>query len=368
MAMMNRMIVANLRRRPVRSLVSILAIAIEVILILMIVGLTNGMVNDSRARLAGIGADVVVRASSGSVITQLSGNTMPVKLAEVFARVPGVAAVAPVAYHINGTIQTVGGIDLDDFDAVSGGFHFLKGRAFTSGAREAIVDDLQAAAGHLEPGSTMTLLGENFTVTGVFEHGMGSRIFIPLDVLDQLAGSPGKAATFYIKLKPGADENAVIARLREMAPAETVSSIAQYLALFTSNKISPALPIFQRVMVGIAVIIGFLVIFLSLYTTVLERTREIGILKSLGASRGYIIQAIVRESELLAAMGVIAGAIIAYGLWRLLERLYPTLTIQLTWAWVGWAAIIALVSSGVGALYPALKAAGEDAISALAYE
>jgi putative ABC transport system permease protein len=368
MAMMNRMIVANLRRRPVRSVVSILAVAIEVTLILMIVGLTNGMVNDSRNRVANIGADVVVRASSGAVVAQLNGNTLPVQLAAVFARVPGVAAVAPVAYHINGSIQTVSGVDLREFDAVSGGFRFLQGRAFTPGSHEVIVDDLQAASNHNTIGQTITLMGEPFTVVGIFEHGMGSRIFMSLDMLDRLAGSPGKAATFYIKLEPGASTAAVVAALRQLAPAETVDSIAQYLSLFTSDKISPALPIFQRVMVGIAVAIGFLVIFLSLYTTVLERTREIGILKSLGASRGYIIQAIVRESEVLAGLGVVAGAAISYGLWRALAQIYPTLTIQLTWTWVGWAAVIALGSSAIGALYPALKAASQDAISALAYE
>lgn len=366
--MMNRMIVANLRRRPVRSLVSVLAVAIEVALILMIVGLTDGMVNDQRARINGIGADVVVRSGSGSMFAALTGNALPLKMAPAFAQVPGVAAVAGQGIALNQATEAVGGIDLDSFDAVSGGFRFLQGRAFRPGTQEVIVDDLEADAKHLKVGQPMTLLGQPFLVVGIFEHGMGPRLDVDLPVLDRLAGSPGKVAMFWIKVHPPGQTAAVVAALQKMVPNETVDSMAQYLSMFTASQISPALPIFQRVMVGIAVAIGFLVIFLSLYTTVLERTREIGILKALGASRGYIVQVILRESELLAGLGVIVGTLIAFALWRFLARAYPTLPIEMTWSWVGWSALIAFASSAIGALYPAFKAASQDAISALAYE
>ena len=362
------MIVANLRRRPVRSLISIVAVAMEVVLILMIVGLVNGMINDHRARVSGIGADVIIRAGNGSMFAELSGNTLPVKLAPVFAAVPGVEAVAPVAYAvINGT-EAIGGIDPASFRAVSGGFHFLAGSMFQPGGHEVIVDDAKADGGHLHVGGELMLFGQPFRITGIFEHGMGSRVFLDLPVLEQLSAAPGKVATFYVKTAPGVPQDRVVAALQKLAPAETVQPISQYLSLFTAAGVSPALPIFQAVMVAVAVAIGFLVIFLSLYTTVLERTREIGILKSLGASRGYIVKIILRESELLAVLGVAAGSLVAWGLWHLLSHLFPTLPIEFTWEWIGFAAAIALASSAVGALYPAFKAAGQDAISALAYE
>ncbi|TAN20868.1 MAG: ABC transporter permease [Acidobacteria bacterium] len=366
--MINRMIVSNLRRRPMRSLVSVLAVAIEVILILMVVGLVNGMINDQRARVHGIGADIIVYSGSGSIITQLTGNTLPLKMGEVFARVPGVEAVAPVAYMLNQATQTIGGVNLEQFRAVSGGFRFLHGHAFQPDSHEMIVDDLEAASRHYHIGEQVELLGQTFTLTGIFEHGMGSRTFVPLQTLDKLAGSPNRAATFYIKVTPGVPVATVVERLRKLAPAVKVDSLQQYLSLFTANTISPVIDVFQRVIVGIAMAIGFLVIFLSLYTTVLERTREIGILKALGASRSYIVKVILRESELLAIVGIVAGVILAYGLWRFLEYAYPTLSMQMSWPWVIYAAAVSLVSSALGALYPAVKAAGQDAIAALAYE
>ena len=60
-----------------------------------------------------------------------------------------------------------------------------------------------------------------------------------------------------------------------------------------------------EIVIGIAVIVGFLVIFQSMYTAVMERTREIGILKSLGASKLYIVNVVLRETILLAIIGII---------------------------------------------------------------
>lgn len=365
--MWNRFVIANLRRRPLRSLVSILAVAIEVALILLIVGLTNGMVRDNRTRLAGIGADIVVRANSSSMFMALSGNTLPLKLGSVLGAVPDVAAVAPVAAQMNGNnLQTVQGIDLASFDAVSGGFQYLRGGPFR-GPWDMIIDNLEAADDHYHVGESVMLLAHKFTVTGIVEHGKGSRIYIPLATLDLLAGTPDKANAFYLKLANPAETNTVVATLQAKLPGYSILPMQEYLSLFTASNI-PGLPLFQKIMIGIAVIIGLLVIFLSLYTSILERTREIGILKSLGASRTDIVQIVLRETALLAVLGIGGGTAIAAIVQHVLQGINPTLTIELTLGWVGRAAVIALIGSACGALYPAFKAAGQDAIAALAYE
>jgi putative ABC transport system permease protein len=83
--MMNKMIVANLVHRPLRSLISIVAIALEVTLILLIVGLSLGMLNDSRARQAGIGADVIVMPPGSSFIVGLTGAPMSIRVGDIGA-------------------------------------------------------------------------------------------------------------------------------------------------------------------------------------------------------------------------------------------------------------------------------------------
>jgi putative ABC transport system permease protein len=123
-----------------------------------------------------------------------------------------------------------------------------------------------------------------------------------------------------------------------------------------------------RVVVGIALIIGFLVIFQSMYTAVMERTREIGILKSLGASRPYIVAIVLRESGALATVGIVLGVILSFALSISLERLFPTLDFVIDLPWVWKTIVIAFLGALLGALYPAYKAASKDPIDALSYE
>ncbi len=69
---------------------------------------------------------------------------------------------------------------------------------------------------------------------------------------------------------------------------------------------------FINIVIGISVTIGFIVIFQAMYTAVMERTREIGILKSLGASKFYIVNVILRETTVLAIAGIVLGIAISF--------------------------------------------------------
>src|SRR3989440_823290 len=93
--MMNKMIVANLLHRPMRSLISVVAIALEVTLILLIVGLSLGILNDVKQRQAGMGADVIVLPSGSSVISGVSGAPFSIKIGDVLSKLPHLVAVAP---------------------------------------------------------------------------------------------------------------------------------------------------------------------------------------------------------------------------------------------------------------------------------
>jgi putative ABC transport system permease protein len=77
---MNKLIFANLLHRPVRSIISVLAVAIEVIMILSIVGIFMGMLNDQKQRTNGIGADLMMRPSNASIMNGMSGAPMPANL------------------------------------------------------------------------------------------------------------------------------------------------------------------------------------------------------------------------------------------------------------------------------------------------
>src|SRR5207244_10415696 len=137
--MMNRMIVANLVHRPIRSLISIIAIALEVTLILLIVGLCYGMLNDSKNRTAGIGADVIVQPPGSSFLAGISGAPVPARVADILRKMPHVTVVSPVIWQLtsSGALEVIDGIDLPSFEALGGPFQYVAGGPFR-GPNEAL--------------------------------------------------------------------------------------------------------------------------------------------------------------------------------------------------------------------------------------
>jgi putative ABC transport system permease protein len=129
----------------------------------------------------------------------------------------------------------------------------------------------------------------------------------------------------------------------------------------------PGIRGFVRAILALSMVVSSLVILLAMYTTITERTREIGILKSLGASKAYIIGVIEKEAIAISLIGVVAGTVVAVIAAFGIERA-TTLTLEFHWTWILAAALIGLGAGAIGALYPAVRAANQDAVKALTYE
>jgi putative ABC transport system permease protein len=368
--MMNRMIVGNLVHRPVRSLISIVAVALEVTLILLIVGLCVGIVQDQRTRNAGIGADVIVLPPGSSFIAGLTGSPMPVKVSGILAKLPHVKKVAPVIQQIStaGTLEIIAGIDLPSYESLSGGFHYLQGGSFQY-PNDVLVDDVFAHAKHSKIGDTIEILNNPFRICGIVERGKGARKFLPLSTMQDLTGAKDKASVMYLKLDDPANADVVVDEVKHVPGMERyfASSMATYLSMMSTSNY-PYLSTFLRVVIWISVVIGVLVIFQAMYTAVMERTREIGILKSMGASRLYIVNVVLRETMLLALGGIVLGVTFSLAARTALVHKLPLLQVIVSGGWIARAALIAMASAIGGALYPAYKAAQKDPIDALAYE
>lgn len=368
--MMNKMIVANLVHRPIRSLISIVAIALEVTLILLIVGLSLGVLNDSKQRQAGIGADVIVMPPGSSFIVGVTGAPMSVKVGNILARLPHVVTVAPVITQVStaGALEVIAGIDLDSYQRLSGPFRYLQGGPFR-GPDDALVDDLLAQSHHIKVGDTLEILNHNFRVAGIVEHGRGARKFLQIGTLQDLIGAKDKASIFYLKLDDPSHADEVANAVKQVPGMQkyVAVSMAYYLSMMTPSNY-PGLRSFISVVIGISVTIGFIVIFQAMYAAVMERTREIGILKSLGASKLYIVNVILRETTLLALSGIVVGIIVSLAARVAILQRLPLLRVIVSGDWILRATIIAILGAIAGALYPAYKAAQKDPIDALAYE
>ena len=366
--MMGEFVFGNLFHRPVRTLIGVLAIAVEVTLVVIIVGLTSGMLQETAKRIEGIGADVMMQSPSAQIFLAFSGSPMPIKIADKIRELKYVHAVAPALLQFNssGGVEVVYGIDPDSFRAVSSGFAFHQGHDM-EGPDDLLVDDWAAKAKHLKVGDTYNLLSHDWHVVGIVEHGKGARLFVPITTLQDLVGAHDKASIFLVRCTRPEHTEDVIDEMKATFPNYPVHPLKDFMTLMTSTNI-PALQTFINSMIALAVSIGLLVIFLTMYTTVLERTRDIGVLKSLGASKVLIVRALLAETTLLCIFGIAAGVGLSYLVRAGFLALFPTLSILITPEWIIRAAFIALIGAILGASYPAWLASRKDPVEALTYD
>jgi putative ABC transport system permease protein len=363
-----QLVLRNVVHRPLRTLVSMAAVAVEVTLVIIIVGLTSGMLQETAKRIEGVGADIMLQPPSASVFLAFSGAPMPIRIGDRLRQLRYVQAVAPVLLQFNSTggIDVIYGIDPASFRAVSGGFVFLRGHDMQS-PDDILVDDWAARSKHITVGSTYRLLDHDFHVAGIVEHGKGARIFVPLTTLQMLSGAQGKASLFYIKCTRPDHTATVMGEMRGILPGYEIRPVQDFLSLMTTTSI-PGLDAFVRSMILLAVAIGFLVIFLCMYTTVVERTRDIGVLKSIGASNTFIVRALLSETCVICGVGILLGIAMSFLTRAFFLAAFPTLSILITPGWTLRAALIAAGGGLLGASYPAWLAGRKDVVEALAYD
>jgi putative ABC transport system permease protein len=345
-----------------------MAVAVEVALVVLIVGLTSGLLTETAKRIQGIGADVMLQPPAASIFLGFSGSPMPIKIGAKLEELKYVQAVAPALLQFNssGGVEVIYGIDRDSFHAVSGGFVFLHGHDM-EGPDDLLVDDWEARAKNIKVGDTYNLLNHDWHVTAIIEHGKGARLFVPITTLQELVGARDKASIFLLKCTRPEHTDDVMEEIRGVLPGYTVRPLRDFLSLMTSTNI-PGLETFIHAMIALAISIGLLVIFLTMYTTVIERTRDIGVLKSIGANRGFIVRALLMESAALCIFGIAAGIGLSYLVRAAFLAGFPTLSILITPEWILRAGGIALLGAILGASYPAWIASRKDPVEALSYD
>jgi len=361
-----RLVFENLKHRPVRTFLTAIFIGIQVTMILTLVGLSEGVTGDIKERSRGTGADIIVRPANSSALSFTGNFSVPEdKLLAAILKLPHVALANGVLVESTGFLESITGIHLDQFNAMSGGFHYSEGSPATTFQHpdEILVDQDYADSKHLHIGSVVKM-GQNWRVCGIVESGKLSRIFAQVQ---EMFSDTGKVSTIYIKVDKPANIESVVADVRAQFEEFKVYPMKDYMDLISVDNV-PLMKGFTKVVIGVAIIVGILVVLLTMYTAVLERTREIGILKALGASPGYIIGILLREATVLAIVGTVAGILMSYGTQALMRAFAPTYTQVIVMNWWPITGAISLGAALIGAIYPGLKAAHQDAIEALAYD
>jgi putative ABC transport system permease protein len=366
--LMDSLVLSNIAHRPARTAVSVFGIGVGVLLIVFTVGLAHGVLRERGRRESNINAEIMVRPSGTIGLSGSQPFTMPVERARELARIEGVRAAIPVGQNILSSdrgfgSRVVDGIPFDEYAALTG-LTIKEGARLTSGD-EAIVDAIWQQERQAAIGSTVILYERPFRIVGVYEPPGGGRIKIPLSTMQEQLGSEGKCSMVLVACTDPARQEEIATRIREKFPEEQILFTRDLPEIYASSV--PALNVFINVVVGVAASISMLVILLAMYTTVTERTRQIGILKSMGMSRATIAWVIEQEAILVSVLGVITGLILTF-VARYAVMRSTSLNVEIEPRWIFISLGVGLLGGTIGALYPALRAASQDAVEALSYE
>jgi putative ABC transport system permease protein len=360
---MDNLIIANILHRKTRTLGAIAGVALGVVLVVVTVGLVNGFLRDQSRRNSAVTAEILFRPPGGAFGLSISSTlSMPVERARELRQIQGVRDAVPVGQWLR-SFRVVDGIEYDSFRQISG-IKVVEGRPINSGF-EVMVDREYQRKRNLALGDKIKVLEEDFEVVGFYDPESLARIKVPLTTLQTLLNNPDRCSMIFVRVDNPAERAEVAARIKERFPDHGIWLTEQLPILYSRG--TPAFQTFLNMVIALAVVISSLVVLLAMYTTVTERTRQIGIMKSLGASRGWIALEIEKEAALISVLGILAGFGLAFVGEYAIQRL-TGLNVELELIWFMYALLLGLGSAMLGALYPALRAANQDAVKALVYE
>lgn len=365
---MDNLVTSNIRQRPIRTLVSVAGIALGVSLVMLFTGLARGMSNDLQRRATNVRAELIFMRPGAVQLTSTTAN-LDTRYVDRLKVIDGVEEALPVfRYFFQGKggigIEQIDGVDWDVYARMNG-INMVQGRGPQS-LDEVVIDETKARNSNYHLGDRIRPFGnEDYRITGIYSPESGPRVKMSLTAMQKALEAENKCTFIFLKLRNADQLQEVAQRIDRELPGNTIQPTREVFTSFEKN--IPYLGVFLRVLVGLAAVVSSLVVMLAMYTTITERTREIGILKAMGASRGYIVGIIEKEAILISIIGLIAGFVVSMLAGYLIHKTYG-LVFEYSLRWALVAAAIGIVGGIVGALYPAWRASNLDPVNALAYE
>ena len=403
---------ANVMHHKLASALSALGIGIGVCMMITLTGLTRGSLFEVAERWESVEADLIVYPKLKQDVSMLTGAGVADRYAELLPQeVPQVERATAVflwRMKLAGQDQTVAGVTNDDLALLTGGAKAIAGRGrfeptrswrsflhdldvrqraawiarhgndddylldptgddlAAGGWLELVIDDRLARAGKLSVGQQVAAAGHVWTIVGIVRAGGFSRVYMPRETAQYLFGSGAARSTvLFVKLDDGARIAEAQARVAELT-GQHVAPLDSYRSMLLSQ--FGVMFVYVDVVNLIALSVALLFIMVTLYTMVLQRTRDIAILKSSGASNAFIVRQVLAESLILTLSGAVLGAGLSLVAAWAIERARPLLTVTITGQWIAAGLGAAAVGAAVSALYPAWRAARVDMLAALSYE
>lgn len=332
--------IRNIRTRSLRSFLTILGIVIGVFLIISLLSLSAGLKSTIDQQLQALGGEMIMVMPGTDIFSSMifGGAKLQKEDLEAIKKAEGVDSVLGFSY--TGSIArykdeskqiAIAGYDpwKESLDILSifQGWSLKEGK-WPSRGNEVLIGSQVASeifSKKVKTGSQMTIKGRKFEVAGIL-NSLGSKqddsmVYMDMKVYQDLTGEKrGTAAYAMAKLTEGADENIVAEAIEESLEKtrkrRSGTDEADF-SVITSEKMGEIagtiLGIIQIVIIGfasIAIIVGGIGITNSMFTSVRERTKEIGIMKAIGATNSAILLIFLFEAGIIGLIGGVGGTLL----------------------------------------------------------
>ncbi len=359
----------NLWRRRTRTALTTLGVGVGIAAIVALGGITQGMIEILTGMMTGSQAELMAIEAD---VSDMGYSSIDQRVGARFAALPDVEAVSGVVITVASTgempLLIIFGYHPREFAIRH--FRIVEGQPLTA-RRQVIIGRQAAETLGLDVGDTLRLLESTFRVAGIYETGVGledSGVVIGLREAQALAGKPHQVMWYLVKLRDPERVESVQDYLDTHFPEIDISLTSEIV------EIMPDMRTMEEMIEQIsflAMFIGAVGMLNTMLMSVLERTREIGVLRALGWRRRQVVGMILQEALALGAVGGVCGITLGLGLtWGItqipgiggmLKASYsPELFAQ--------ALAVALVTGALGGLYPAWRATRMRPVEALRYE
>lgn len=351
----------NLLKDKTRVALSVGGVALAVMLILVLNGFLDGMNRQITSYLDHSPGTLAIAQED---VVNLLGATslLPSGIMSQVEAVRGVDEAIPilsqfVILDLHGKKQPTYLVGYDP-DQGGGPWELIAGR-HPSTKREMVFDRVLATRHGLKLGDVVEVLGKDFSIVGLSNgttSWMTSFFFLRKEAAEDLLLSPGATSYLLVTTSTGANLDDLMKRLNALSGVNALAKTemaANDLKLFARVFSAPL-----KLMVGIAFLVGTMIVGLVIYTITVERQREYGLIKAIGAANGVLYQVVLIQALAAAAMGAITGILLAYGISQWIMAARPQFLIIFDPSDVSWALLAGLGMALVAAFFPARVMAG----------
>ncbi len=362
---MIRLAFRNLFQNKARLIISIGGVALALLLILALDAIFTGVERQITAYIDNSGADIFV-AQKDVRNMHMASSSLPVSIIEEVGGIDGVEEVTPILY--TGNMIVVGDerslayiIGLPDDAALGLPWKMASGKD-SPGTGGAIIDQRVAQKSGVEIGDTIEILARNFKVVGLSEgttNIVNSVAFISASDFQAQRGNADVVSYLLVRVKPGVDIEAVASSIEQEVDGVT----ALPRALFSGQEARVVKDMSTDVitiMNSIGFLIGLAVMALTVYTAVLARRREFGMLKALGARNGHLYQAVLAQALMSVVLGFGVALVFTLLISAAIPRLGLSMTMEISRASLLKVGSVSFVITAFSAILPIRQIAGLD--------